>query len=396
MGFCLQSITMNLFSNSGTAAPSLTESIFGSSSTSNNNKVDHHLFSKQPIPQQQQSPTECRKRPRTTITAQKKTSPEKTPETPKQTLHRRKTQSQQSILDQVTISTHDYTTGGGASDELYADVRSLMKHHGLVILRNALSEQDVSTITTIADATQRHICDALDSKNIPYNSTVADEETFVFKELAVRCKGRMDVRYNDNLTTTTTTTDKQLPSSPLELIENLAASILHGAEPPSLVYSGWIFSHPGSASQPWHTDGSPLFGNGMINQSLPSYAINAFVGLHDEQELLVLGPTEFIVGSHQMDPGEVMDTMIDTAVSAVIGKGDILLYDYRVCHRGTANLSSSLSVVVPPSVFVAVHKKEDEQEEKRGGGVVRKVLYQMYARPWFKEHLNFGEKSLFE
>ena len=93
-----------------------------------------------------------------------------------------------------------------------------------------------------------------------------------------------------------------------------------------------------------------------------------------------------------------MDTMIDTAVPAVIGKGDVLLYDYRVCHRGTANLSSTLSVAPSSASLSAsgVVDKEDDHDETSGGGVVRKVLYQMYARHWFKEHLNFGEKSLFE
>ncbi|KAK1738197.1 phytanoyl-CoA dioxygenase family protein [Skeletonema marinoi] len=391
---------MNLFGNS-TAAPSLTESIFGSSpSNTDNPPSNNDLFSKS-IPQQQ-PPSESRKRPRTGKKHTEKPSVKKaTSETPRQTLQRRHTQSQHSILEQFTISAQDYQHSGG-EDELYTDVRSLMRHHGLVILRNALSEQDVTTITTIADDTQRHICDALDAKKIPYNSSVANEETetFVYKELAVRCQGRMDVRYDydDNVTTRTTKQQQQqLPSSLIELVDNLAASILHGAEPPSLVYSGWIFSHPGSANQPWHTDGSPLFGNG-INESLPSYAINIFVGLHNADELLVLGPTEFVVGSHQMDPEVVMDTMIDTAVPAVIGKGDVLLYDYRVCHRGTANLSSTLSVAPSSASLSAsgVVDKEDDHDETSGGGVVRKVLYQMYARPWFKEHLNFGEKSLFE
>ena len=391
---------MNLFGNNQTAAPSLTESIFGTSAT--NNPPSNDLFSKS-IPKQ--TTAVSRKRPRTSSSSdakKKETSlssfaKEEVPkETPQQTLHRRNTQAQDTILDQVTLSTRDYPQikNGSDNDELNADVRSLMKHHGLVIIRNALSEKDVSTITTFADATQRYICDALDAKKIPYNLSVADEETFVYKELAVRCKGRMDVRYDDNVTTA----DKQqsqLPTSTTDLIENLAVSILHGAEPPSLVYSGWIFSHPESASQPWHTDGSPLFGDGAVNGSLPSYAINIFVGLHDADESLVLGPTEFVVGSHTMNPEVVMDTMIDRAVPAVIGKGDILLYDYRICHRGTANLSSSISVA-SSTINLEPGVEQDHEAETNECGVVRKVLYQMYARPWFKEHLNFGDQSLFD
>ena len=334
----------------------------------------------------------------------KKTSPEKTPEaslSPEEILHHRQIQSQSSILDQLTISTKDYRHDI-TDDEMYADVRSLMKHHGLVILRDAFSHQDVETIINIANNTQNHICNALDSKGVLYNSEVANTETFVYKEVAVRCKGRMDVRYDDS-----TTQEQKLPAS-LCLIEKLATSILHGAESPTKVYSGWIFSFPKSDDQPWHTDGTPLFGTG-ITESLPSYAINIFVGLHDTNELLVLGPTEFVVGSHHMDPALVMDTMIDKAnFPAVIGKGDILLYDYRICHRGTCNLSSSLSVVattntVYPSAGEAntstLEKNDEQQREKETNtaeGIVRQVLYQMYARPWFKEHLNFGQKSVLD
>ncbi len=395
---------MNLFGNN-TAAPSLTESIFGSSSSDATTlSSTNSLFSKKVVPTERKRP-----RPsddscvRAADDAVQKTSPEKTPEaslSPEETLRHRQIQSQSSILDQLTISTKDYRHGT-TDDEMYADVRSLMKHHGLVILRDAFSHQDVETIINIANNTQNHICNALDSKGVFYNSEVANSETFVYKEVAVRCKGRMDVRYDDS-----TTQEQKLPAS-LSLIEKLATSILHGAESPTLVYSGWIFSFPKSDDQPWHTDGTPLFGTG-ITESLPSYAINIFVGLHDANELLVLGPTEFVVGSHHMDPALVMDTMIDKATfPAVIGKGDILLYDYRICHRGTCNLSSSLSVAAtntgyPPASeanTLTLEKNEEQQREKqtdRAEGTVRQVLYQMYARPWFKEHLNFGQKSVFD
>jgi hypothetical protein len=69
---------------------------------------------------------------------------------------------------------------------------------------------------------------------------------------------------------------------------------------------------------------------------------------------------------------------VESAISAVLGRGDILLYDYRICHRGTSNLCQP---------------KEDDKDTSPDG--TRKVLYRMYARPWFREHLNFGEMSLF-
>ena len=64
---------------------------------------------------------------------------------------------------------------------------------------------------------------------------------------------------------------------------------------------------------------------------------------------------------------EIMDR--HNAIAPLLKKGDALIYDYRVCHRGTANLSKDKST--------------------------RIMLYLMYARPWFREHLNFGTEKLF-
>ena len=47
--------------------------------------------------------------------------------------------------------------------------------------------------------------------------------------------------------------------------------------------------------------------------------------------------------------------------------GDYLVYDQRTVHRGVPNTS----------------------------GIDRPILYLLFARPWFKEHLNFGPTSLF-
>ncbi len=118
-------------------------------------------------------------------------------ESHEKTLGRRHRQSQDEVLGKLTISVNDYTSVGSFkdSDELRADVRGIMKHHGLVIIRGALSEQEVSDISNLADANQKNICDALDTRKIPYNSHVNDSETICFEEVAVRCRGRMDVRY---------------------------------------------------------------------------------------------------------------------------------------------------------------------------------------------------------
>merc|ERR1711971_929704 len=81
-------------------------------------------------------------------------------------------------------------------------------------------------------------------------------------------------------------------------------------------------------------------------------------------------------------------------VSAVLKRGDVLLYDYRICHRGTSNLSISGSSSVAAATDDDVDDRCDDDGNNKG--ILRKVLYLMYARPWFREHLNFGKTSLFE
>lgn len=108
-----------------------------------------------------------------------------------------------------------------------------------------------------------------------------------------------------------------------------------------------------------------------------------------------LGPTEFWLGSHVTDqaqeflssqpkgngrdpdddendsPTSKNDSTKPQIIGPLLSVGDALIYDYRICHRGTSNLSSEAKTTRP-------------------------MLYLMYARPWFKEHLNFGKEHLFD
>jgi ectoine hydroxylase-related dioxygenase (phytanoyl-CoA dioxygenase family) len=143
-----------------------------------------------------------------------------------------------------------------------------------------------------------------------------------------------------------------------------------------LVYAGLILSFPGSADQPWHRDGTALFADNEfpIGQTLPPYALNIFIPLDDVTS--DVGPTEFCVGSHIREKAIEVMKEIETgneAGTTIIGPllkmGDALIYDYRVCHRGTKNVA----------------KKK-----------TRPMLYLMYSRPWFYEHINFGDETLFD
>mmetsp|Transcript_3375 Transcript_3375/g.4912 ORF Transcript_3375/g.4912 Transcript_3375/m.4912 type:complete len:463 (-) Transcript_3375:19-1407(-) len=199
------------------------------------------------------------------------------------------------------------------------------------------------------------------------NDQIEKKSAFQYHEVASRCLGRLDIRYAMD----------QPPFSYVDVVNNpylmpIIKSLL--GQSAKLVYAGLILSFPNSRDQPWHQDGEALFDehDGFSSEMhLPPYALNVFIPLDDISE--ELGPTEFCVGSHFGSIAkEIMQpksTKFEhSSVGPLLNCGDVLIYDYRICHRGTSNLSIDRT---------------------------RPMLYLMYARPWFCEHLNFGQDRLF-
>lgn len=238
-------------------------------------------------------------------------------------------------------------------------IASTVKTYGVAVGKNVIDLQTIETLQGLAAKEYTKVTHALKNRNLTWNEEQNNHETIRFREVVVRCKGRMDVLCDTN---------QELAfweNHPI--VEGVVNTLLYGGETddlsPRLVYAGWIFSAPGSADQPFHQDGIPLFPTG--SEHLPAYAINVFIPLDDTS--VELGPTEFKLQSHAMPATRSVDVMADSSCP-LPALGDMLVYDYRICHRGTANLSGSL----------------------------RSVLYLMYARPWFKEHVNFGSERLLD
>ena len=176
-----------------------------------------------------------------------------------------------------------------------------------------------------------------------------------------------------------------------------------------LVHFGCMLSFPGSAIQPWHSDGPHIRGCGEMGAEYvsmsgggaagaaaarmggaggkrpadaeeadqkdgggdggddgggvpgrhfiaPVHAINVFVPLVDLTT--DKGPTEFVPGSHR-------DFDIGNPSTVVTAKaGQAILFDYRVKHRGLGNRST------------------DD----------RPLLYITYARPFWMDVYNFDKK----
>ena len=73
-------------------------------------------------------------------------------------------------------------------------------------------------------------------------------------------------------------------------------------------------------------------------------------------------------------------------IAPVLKQGDALIYDYRVCHRGTANLFGKLEATKDETKKKKKKKARSSENDVAGS---RRILYLMYARPWFTDHVNF-------
>ena len=130
-----------------------------------------------------------------------------------------------------------------------------------------------------------------------------------------------------------------------------------------------VVSAPGASDQAWHSDGPHV----SAIADLPCHCLNVFVPLVEVTELN--GPTQIRPGSVNMTRNlkkEMFVAMIRKTLRPIAGPtlkiGDVLLFDYRVLHRGTGNRSA----------------------------VVRPVLVYTFAKPFYKDTLNFPRNSVFD
>ena len=289
----------------------------------------------------------------------------------------------------------------------------------------------------------------------PHPSPPEEDYSFSFAEVASRCLGRLDIRYGMNQPPFTS---PQVLNNPwiwptiTSLLGDNAQLVYCGLVLSFPGSSNQPWHQDGQALFPEllqfqeeddEEDDSAGAGTHSNGLDLPPYALNVFVPLTPIES--ALGPTEFWVGSHKeshwkkiqhvliehvtqeqeqlLQIGRHDDEEIQAnfplleelpcfggdsdndndddddgdddnnnnnnnnntkhnkenkqdhqeqpttgIVAPTLNKGDVLIYDYRTCHRGTSNVSAT---------------------------AVRPMLYLMYARPWFAEHVNFGKEQLF-
>lgn len=131
---------------------------------------------------------------------------------------------------------------------------------------------------------------------------------------------------------------------------------------------GSVVSFPGAAGQPIHFDFPPLFESEELCCELPPYAITMIVPLVDLT--IETGTTAVWPGSHNREGARKELSELASSGSMegsdlpLARAGDVLFMDMRLIHAGTPNVSST----------------------------PRPILYIAYSRPWFRDHMNFGEQ----
>ena len=154
---------------------------------------------------------------------------------------------------------------------------------------------------------------------------------FRYKEVASRCRGRIDIRH-------------RFDSEPFKSLSDsggwmptVHASLEGDCQ---LQYAGLVLSLPGSDDQGWHTDGEHLFPG--FGHHTPPHAVTVFVPLVNLTE--ANGCPQFFVGSHVEAVATALSegTETDPPVTAELSTGSALIFDYRLVHRGTGNSTAGM------------------------------------------------------
>ena len=193
-----------------------------------------------------------------------------------------------------------------------------------------------------------------------------------FKEVVMRSPGRFEMPYGCDCP----------PFNEDEIIRNkdllqLVRALLSDekdtgneddAEPFYLGNASIVIATPGSENQCWHADGGHI----NLQSHERCHCLNVFIPLVDVA--LPLGPTEIRPGSHvvtrnlapMMLAAKARGTLRKPVVP-LLRAGDALIFDYRVLHRGRANIT------------------EDSH---------RPIFVMTFAKNSFKDMLNFPSKSM--
>ena len=179
---------------------------------------------------------------------------------------------------------------------------------------------------------------------------------FAFNEVVRRGRGRLDVR-GLGMHAPPLDDDQLHGTAPWQPF--VRAVLGDGAHE---CFRGIMDNRPGSATQPWHADGSEKMGYpdayeepGVIT---PARCITVFVPLVDTMDH-ACGPTQFFPGSHDQALKETYHNLADEDhpdqlpfTTPTLRKGGSIAFDYRLVHRGTRNSRSITEGESRPVLYI--------------------------------------------
>lgn len=138
----------------------------------------------------------------------------------------------------------------------------------------------------------------------------------------------------------------------------------------TLCHVSLVVASPSATDQGWHADG----GHTNIQKHMPCHCLNIFLPLVDVS--MENGPTELRPASHYITRNLAPMMLAARArktlrspVTPTLNRGDTLIFDYRILHRGRANHSLTAD---------------------------RPILVLTYAKSWYKDICNFPSNSLYD
>jgi hypothetical protein len=253
-----------------------------------------------------------------------------------------------------------------------SEIQAIFHKDGFLRLNGILQSIDLDELHHFSEETFRRIFERLYQNGHTTFPTHKREDTYAlgpgvkngFREIVMRSPGRYELSLLHSM---------QAPACVEHLKHNLLAIVpllLEGCtwDDVSIINLSLVVSTPGSPVQPWHADG----GHVNLQKHLPCHVLNVFVPLHDIA--LELGPTEIRPGTHYhtrnlapMMMAAACRKTLRPRVAPILSATDVLIFDYRVLHRGLANSTANQN---------------------------RTFLVLTVAKPWFKDILNFPSKSL--
>jgi ectoine hydroxylase-related dioxygenase (phytanoyl-CoA dioxygenase family) len=195
---------------------------------------------------------------------------------------------------------------------------SSLHQHGVVICRNMINKANLNIIANEVNSIRNIVSNRISSLQRPLKN---------YSDIAERELGRFDYRCGF-----TADVFNQL-ADPISRIIQKASPTIDFRH-----YWGVIPSLGGSGPTPMHRDVYPILnttaGDNLdrLDLELPPYYFTVLIPLVDIT--MQNGPTEFIKGSHRVAVVDMESATIDAPLSK---PGDVIIFDGRIMHRGSAN-----------------------------------------------------------